>query len=284
MNAIVSQPRGFEALTENRLRALAPSIFATSAHPSRSEQFRPIATIEVVRTLAGEGFVPVHAAQNRARTPDRREHTKHLIRFRHIDARPTVGGVFPEILLRNANDGTGGYDLFAALLRLLCGNGLVVSQGEADRISVRHAGRAERVLAAVVDGTHKVLEFAKVATEAPAAWSAIELSPADRYELAEAAHGYRFADADGNVDTPITVEQLLTPRRAEDDRPDLWSTFNVVQENVIRGGLAGVRTRDDGTTRRMTTRNLRAIDATVRINRDLWSFAATMAAGLTAAA
>ena len=47
------------ALTEDEMRRIAPSIFATSAHESRSERFQPIPTIEVLRGLGKEGFVPV---------------------------------------------------------------------------------------------------------------------------------------------------------------------------------------------------------------------------------
>ena len=38
---------------------------------------------------------------------------------------------------------------------------------------------------------------------------------------------------------PITPEQIINPRRGPDRGQDLWTTFNVVQENVIRGGIRG---------------------------------------------
>jgi hypothetical protein len=37
------------ALTETEMRRIAPSIFAVTAHESRSERFKPIPTIEVLR-------------------------------------------------------------------------------------------------------------------------------------------------------------------------------------------------------------------------------------------
>jgi hypothetical protein len=268
-------------LTEAELRAIAPSIFAETAHPDRSERFRPIATIDVLRALSVEGFHPVAAMATRSRTEDRRAFGKHLVRLRREGepVRPQQVGeaVFGEVILRNANDGTGLWELLAGMFRLVCGNGLIVGETVA-AARVRHAGNPDAVIAAVIEGTHKTLEFARIATAAPAEWSAIELSPVDRYELAEAAHGFRFADADGHVETPITVEQMLVPRRPEDDKPDLWSIFNIVQENATRGGLTNTRTR-----RQVTTRSLRNIDETVRINRNIWDHAAHMAKALTAA-
>lgn len=55
---------------------------------------------------------------------------------------------------------------------------------------------------------------------------------------------------------PITETQLLAPRRSADTGADLWSTFNRLQENIIRGGL---RART-ATGRRTTTREVQDID------------------------
>ena len=50
-------------LTEDELREAAPSIFAKTKFPERSERFQPIATIDVLRKLKADGFVPVAARQ-----------------------------------------------------------------------------------------------------------------------------------------------------------------------------------------------------------------------------
>jgi hypothetical protein len=103
------------ALTDDELRAAAPSIFATTAHESRSERFRPIPTIDVLTALRGEGFAPVGAMQSVARDPGKAAYTKHLIRLRRLDdgAKYQVGDSVVEVLLRNANDGTAAYELLA---------------------------------------------------------------------------------------------------------------------------------------------------------------------------
>ena len=89
----------------------------------------------------------------------------------------------------------------------------------------------------------------------------------------------RFGDAEGNVDSPVQAAQLLTARRAEDsDRTNLWTNFNVIQENVIRGGLRGVRIdTETNRRRRMTTRGVNGIDQDVKLNRALWTLANRMA-------
>lgn len=260
------------ALTEDELRKMAPSIFATTAHDSRSDRFRPIPTIEVLRGLAKEGFLPVGVKQSVTRDPGKAEFTKHLIRLRRVDADKTyrVGDTVMEMLLKNANDGTSAYDLMAGLFRIACLNSLVCQTGTIDSIKVRHSGD---VTGKVIEGTYTVLREADKVLAAPADWSRINLRPVAREAFAEAAHILRFADANGDVTTPVQPEALLQARRHEDAKTDLWTTFNVVQENVIRGGLQARGVNAAGQRRKTTTRAINGIDQDVRLNKALWVLA-----------
>jgi hypothetical protein len=260
------------ALTEDELRAMAPSVFAVTAHDSRSERFRPIPTIEVVRGLAKEGFAVVGARQAIARQAGRADFTKHLLRIRRLDDQKkyTVGDSVMEMLLKNANDGTSAYDLLAGMFRVRCLNSLVAQTSTIDTVKVRHSGD---VMGKVIEGTYRVVQEADKLLAAPADWSAVTLRPEHRNAFAAAAHVLRFADAEGNVTTPIQPAALLEPRRREDDRRDLWTTFNVVQENVIKGGLTGRGTNAAGQRRRTTTRAIKGIDQDVRLNKALWVLA-----------
>lgn len=263
------------ALTEDEMRKLAPSIFATTAHESRSERFCPIPTIDVLRALTREGFEPVGVKQAVARIEGRAPFTKHLIRLRRMDnqAAHRVGDTVCEMLLKNANDGTSAYELLAGLFRIACLNSVVAQTGTIDTIRVRHSGN---VVDNVIEGTFRVLGEAQKALAAPQDWSKITLDTGERTAFAEAAHVMRFADADGTVTTPIEPVALLAPRRTEDTKPDLWTVFNVVQENTIKGGLHGIAV-NNGRRRRVTTRAINGIDADVRLNKGLWLLAARMA-------
>lgn len=262
------------ALTEDEMRKIAPSIFATEAHESRSDRFKPIPTIEVLRGLSKEGFMPVGVKQSVSRVPGKADFTKHLIRMRRMDDDKTyrVGDTVCEILLKNANDGTSVYDLMAGLFRVACLNSLVTQTGTIDSVKVRHSGDA---IGKVIEGTYRVLGEAQLALAAPADWSGIHLNDEKRQIFAEAAHIVRFGDAEGNVDTAIRPQQLLVPRRRADTGHDLWSTFNVTQENVIRGGLTA---RDaNNNYRRTTTREVKGIDQDVKLNKAMWHLAEQMA-------
>jgi hypothetical protein len=264
------------ALTEDEMRRMAPSIFAVEPHESRSERFRAIPTIEVLRALQKEGFEPVGVKQSTARDVGRQDFTKHLIRLRRMDNLQAyrVGDTVCEMLLKNANDGSSAYDLMAGLFRIACLNSLVAQTGTIDSVKVRHSGE---VTEKVIEGTYRVLGEAQKALVAPQDWSQRRLCKEERDIFAEAAHVLRFADAEGEVTTPIQPVQLLSPRRRDDTATDLWTTFNVVQENVIRGGLHGTHRTPGQRPRRVTTRGVNGIDQDVKLNKALWILAERMA-------
>ncbi|MBA8904113.1 DUF932 domain-containing protein [Phyllobacterium sp. P30BS-XVII] len=265
------------AMTEDELRKAAPSIFATVAHESRSERFQPIPTIDVLRALASEGFVPVGARQSGTRDMGKVNHTKHLIRLRRIDDGKVynVGDTVCEILLKNANDGTSAYELLAGLFRVRCLNSLVAQTGTIDSVKVRHSGD---VGAKVIEGTYRVLEEAEKTLAAPQDWSTIKLLPDEQLAFAESAHIIRFGNEEGEAATPIQPKQLLIPRRHDDKGNDLWCVFNVTQENAIRGGLRGpYRDVEGNRIRRVRTRAVTGIDQDIRLNKALWLLAETMA-------
>jgi hypothetical protein len=266
-------------MTEDEIRAVAPSVFAVTAHSSRSEKFMPIPTIEVVRGLAKEGFSVVGASQSVARIADRKFFTKHLLRIRRIDETVTfkTGDTIPEMMLKNANDGTGAYDLMSALYRISCLNSMVAWLNTLSSFKVRHSGKD--VAAKVIEGTFSVIDQSRKALAAPEAWSSIQLNSEEQHIFATAAHQVRFGEQiEGEAPvSAIMPTQLLTPRRWEDRSNDLWTTFNRVQENAIKGGLAGQRVNDNGVLRRSTTRQIKGVDQNVNLNKALFTLANAMA-------
>lgn len=264
------------AMTEDEMRKIAPSIFATSAHESRSDRFQPIPTIEILRGLTQEGFVPVGVKQSASRIEGKADFTKHLIRLRRVDDGKVynVGDTVCEILLKNANDGTSAYELMAGLFRVRCLNSLVTQTGKIEEIKVRHSGDVQ---SKVIDGTYTVLKAAEAALIAPQDWSNMRLNTEEKAVLAEAAHVLRFGDADGETKTPIKPAQLLTQRRTGDMNDDLWTTWNVVQENAIKGGIRAVGRDDLGRRRRVKSRAVNGIDQDIKLNKALWILGEKMA-------
>jgi hypothetical protein len=258
-------------LSLDDIRCAAPSAFATEAYHDRSNRYAYIPTSAVIEGMMSNGFMPFQASQSRTKIEDKREHTKHMIRFRAPNASLVVGDSFPEIVLINSHDGSSAYKLMAGIFRLVCSNGLVVADSMIESIHVRHSGN---IIAEVSRGTVELVENMPKCIDAIERWKGIQLDRAQQTAYAEAAHHVRFADSDGHVNTPIRPEQLLGSRRYDDKGQDLWSTFNRVQENVIKGGISA---RANGAARRTGMREVKGIDQDVKLNRALWMLAEKMA-------
>lgn len=253
--------RADRPLSDDQIRAVAPSIFADAPHGSRSERYAYIPTATVLTKLRQEGFEPFMVCQTRVRNEDRREYTKHLIRMRH--ASQINGSEANEIILLNSHDGTSSYQMLAGMFRFVCHNGLVCGDTAAD-IRVPHKGD---VAGQVIEGAYEVLQGFGQVRQSRDAMRAITLDTGEAEILARSALALKYDDPDKPA--PVTESQLLVPRRFDDRKPDLWSAFNRIQENMIKGGLAA-RT---ALGRRQRTREVQGIDQNLRLNRALWMLA-----------
>lgn len=263
------------ALTSEEMYKIAPSIFAVQKHESRSDRFKPIPTIEILKGLENEGFVPVGVKQSNSRDQNKREFTKHLVRLRRIDDdhKYKVGDTVCEILLKNANDGTSAYELMAGLFRITCLNSMVAQKGTLESTKIYHSGNVQDK---VIEGTYKVLNQAEYALSAPQDWSKIMLNYEEKNILADSAKIIRFGEI--KTENEISNAQILNARRAEDIKDDLWTVFNRIQENIIKGGIK-FKTVDQetGRIRQARTRQVNAIDQDIKLNRALWHLTKTMA-------
>ena len=263
-----------EALTDDQLRRRVPSIFATQAHESRSDRFVVVPTIDILTGLRREGFDPFFAQQANTRIVGKAAFTKHMLRLRHRLITNADGEAF-EIILVNANDGTSSYQMVPGFFRFVCANGLMVGDSF-NEVKVRHSGNA---IHEVVEGAYSVLEDAPKVAAQVAAFKTIRLDKRERRVFAEVVHELRFPEAhreDGKP-APVEADALLKTRRSADRVSDLWTVGNILQENVIKGGLYG-RVKDaNGRTRRQRTRAVRGIDQSKALNRAIWSLTEKMA-------
>ncbi len=256
--------RADHPLSDDQIRRVAPSIFAEEKHASRSDRYAYIPTGAVLTELRKEGFQPFMVCQTRVRDEGKREHTKHMVRLRH--AGQIQHAEADEIILLNSHDGTSSYQLLSGAFRFVCANGLVCGDTLAD-VRIPHKGN---VIHQVIEGAYDVLDGFDLVHERRDEMRALTLDRGEAEVFARAALSLKYDDP--TKPAPITETQLLAPRRREDNRPDLWSAFNAVQENLTRGGLQG----RSATGRRHQTRPIQGIDQNVKINRALWMLAEGM--------
>jgi Domain of unknown function (DUF932) len=263
-------------LTLDEIAQRAPSALAMRPYGAMSARYTYVPTLGVIEAMIAAGFQPFSAVQSRTRIVGKGDFTKHMIKFRHQDmGQLVVGDVIPEVVLINSHDGTSAYKLIVGLYRLVCSNGMMVSDGEIDAINVTHKGD---IVGEVIEGSHRLIAETQKSLDTVRNWTQLQLTDDEQHAFAESAHTLRFADSEGKVTTPIAASQLLEPRRREDVGSDLWHTLNRVQENVIAGGLHAIQRDAEGRrVRRISTRRINGIDQDVRINRALWLLASRMA-------
>ena len=252
--------RSHYPINNDQIAAYAPSILASEAHHSRGERYAFIPTIDVIDGLRANGFEPFEIRQTRVRNLDKREHTKHMVRLRHPDAIGNNAEV-PEIILLNSHDGTSSYQLLAGFFRMVCSNGLIAGNVQND-VRIRHSGN---IVDDVIEGSFTVLDNIKEIGSRIETYKSIQMTNEEQLLLANAAAQARWGD-DNQLNT---TREINLPRRYEDYSSDLWTTFNRIQENMIKGGLHG-RSKSG---RRTRTREVAGVTENVKLNRALWTLA-----------
>lgn len=220
--------------------------------------------------LKAEGFYPTWAAQCQSRKGSSRAHSKHMLRFRHIDAVPTREGLYPELVLINSHDGLSSYRLMSGIYRMVCSNGLIAGQSY-NEVRVRHQGD---ILHDVIEGTYRVIDNAQKMLTTAEVMQQTKLDSAEQLALANAAHHIRFEGKEAGQ--AFEVASFLEPRRfADNGHQDLFTIFNILQENIIKGGVRGY-TRKHRRYYPTRTRGISSIDTSTKINKLLWSSAENM--------
>lgn len=240
----------------------------TEAHENTSDRYSLIPTSRVLTVLADHGWHPAKVMEARTRKEENQGFQKHIVRLRNESYGTdfaSVGDSLPEIVLINSHMGSASFQLMAGIFRLVCSNGMIAGNIASD-YKIRHVGYTDSAVESAIAG---IVGHVPMIAEKLGEFSGIVLNPEEQRAYAKAAIELRF---EGDK-WAVKPEELLTPRRWNDRlTPDLWSTYNVVQENLIKG----TRVTDiDG--RRRNARRVASIDKDTSINRALWVMAEEMA-------
>ena len=257
------------ALLPSSLTQSVPAAFAETPDVTRtSRHYQFISTARVIEALLEAGFEPTRAQQTRSRcSPD---HARHMIRFSYVKNTLSLIDAVPELILINSHDATSAYTLRAGLFRPVCTNGLVSQIGDFGLLHVPHRGN---VIHNVVDGALQIARGFNDITRVVERMAQRQLSDRERWDFAARALQIRYPNHEEHL--PIFPDQLLEARRNADFGNTLWLTYNVVQENIVAGGLSG----RSATGRSSRTRAIRAIREDIRINVGLWNHAMTLLDG-----
>jgi len=208
------------------IKAIAPSVFTTEKASHLSDKYVQTPTSRVVEDLMNLGWEVTKVQEVRSRKY--KGFQKHLVVFRNPDIMikgENGDDSFPQILLTNSHDGKAAFNFRVGIFRLVCSNGLVISDADFNNVSIRHINytfeslqtKINEIIAKLPGLVNKINVFkAKTLTE-------IEMND--------------FATKASQLRTKKTVNimDVLSATRTEDQGNDLWVVFNRVQEKILGG-------------------------------------------------
>jgi hypothetical protein len=170
----------------------------------------------------------------------------HLIRMRYNKELILNGEtLYPEVVIRNSFDGTVKFECAMGIFRLVCSNGLTVSDSrfESKIYKVRHFGKNAMAISEKVISGEIVANFFELLPkleEYVLQQMSVNLTEEKAIEFAMKAAALRFKRAF----TENEARLLLVSERFADDDNTLWAIQNRLQEKLINGfsfGMAGGR-------------------------------------------
>jgi hypothetical protein len=227
----------------------------TTAAPDLSPKYSVIQTTKVYELLADYGFREDKYRQSRERNREREAFSKHVSILQRDQDCDQHGGF--NLLLVNSHNGTSSLHLEAGYFRVLCENQL----GHGDLgIKVRHTGD---VLAKLERAIPQVLAQMDDFKQLQAMLRDRLLRPDQLRALVSKALELR-----GLPVTEYNVTRLQNTRRNE-GTIRAWEQFNVIQENMVRGGMQVHAEDKDGLCVFRKLRALSSADRLLNANREL---------------
>ena len=198
----------------------------TEPAPTVSPNYVFLSTAQAHAVLADFGFFESRYKQGKGTG-----YQKHVSIFeRETDS--DEDGRF-NLMLLNSHNGTSSLRLEAGYFRVLCENQLV--HGKVG-VRIQHRGQA---LDRFAEAIPFVLQQMQAFKETKTLLRDKVMDDDARFELANFALQIRGVNTDGldELSTLRNQQNILTSRRSQDRGPSAWHRFNVVQENIIKGGV-----------------------------------------------
>jgi len=247
-----------------------------------SEKYQFLGAKQIIPLFADLNFYPFVISESRAVKEGNNAFTKHAITFMNPDMEkslsPRVGEVFPTVKMYGSHDGTMAWQGFLEAWRVWCKNGCATPTTLAGG-KAKHIG--EQFYAIVAEIINSMMAQIPHLQRKITDWSNITMHQDEKVALAEAAIELRYDKESGVYVDP---REMLRTRRPQDRADDLWTTYSVVQENLIKGGVRAYRQADNGRyrlnngtrVRKQGVKGITSVTEDKRLNQALWTLTETM--------
>jgi hypothetical protein len=246
------------------LRERVPALFATSPDPRMSSNYGFTNTYELLKFIEPRGYV-VDSVQQTGKGP----YAKVMVKMHHRES-VRLNGDRAQLVLLDSHNGTSAIKLMLGFYRLICSNGMIVGNTLFEH-SMKHnqPDVQAQLMLSVLDADKVMPRISNIVNslqERNVNDSKGFSTFIDRVARARLSNLYG-EDASFDRRVMSLSGQLVQRRRREDRSDDLWTMVNVIQENALRGASYYF----DGKMNHM--REVKAIDAQVRLNREIWNAA-----------
>lgn len=258
------KPEGIRITDE--IRGQFPAVFADAPSSALTDRYQFYPSYRLIEDMDKFGMKLVQLGQQQSTKRDPR-HQMHVLRFQPDGSANApalkVGDSKLELVILNSHNGRNRFQAYAGIFRLVCLNGMVVADQDLGKVRTKHfgAGNSYDVIQELIGG---MAQRVGMLGDKLTTWQGITLDAGQQAEFARLAMEVR------KFPEWLEPEQLLEARRENEDvtrdgKRDLWTTFNVIQENVMKGDID--RT---GAGRPSHTRAVSGAFADVATNVALW--------------
>lgn len=261
-------------LSEHYIRTNAPAVYTTDPIGTVSKEYSFVPTSQVISDLEQLGWYPVAAKQQRWRFGYTKKYSRHLIRFRkpeHLRLYASLEERVPEIGLYNGHDGKTRLQIYAGVYELTYGNGYIIPDALFRAVTLVHRHyKFEEVQEMVEQFVESLPDIHKEID----GYKQIILNMFEKRDFALKASSIRWPK--GKNMTLFFADGLLTPNVPSCDNNDLWTVFQNVQNNLMKGGVntgrrsKPVKVKGKSVKRIIRTRKLESVKEYIRVNKALW--------------
>ena len=216
-----------------QIKTMAPSVFTTDKAPHLTDKYIQTPTSRVVEDLMNLGWQVTKAQEVKSRKY--KGFQKHIVVFRNPEI--MIKGAngddsFPQILLTNSHDGKAAFNFRVGIFRLVCSNGLVISDADFNNVSIRHINYTFETLQSKIG---EVIAKLPNLVQKINLFKSTQLTDVQMQEFAAKAMQLR-------TKARVNIMDVLNADRPQDVGNDLWVVFNRVQEKLLGGSYkAGKR-------------------------------------------
>lgn len=232
-----------------------------AAHPKMSSKYKTVQTNLIAKKFKDLGFVVDEVLQRKSRKGGG-GYAKHMVRLSHPTLLSTNHKDLKlQLIVTNSFDGSASFGMKLGFFRFVCANGMIVGE-TLESYKHKHNGN---ILEEIDQSIERIVAQAKSLSDTLDRMKAIKLTTAQVIDFQKKAMKIRSEKLE-HVDYSV--------RRSADVEQDLYTVYNRIQEDLIRGGVESV----SGNNRTRMLREVKGIDKIKEVNEKLFDLAMSYAA------